>query len=73
MGGPKCLKSFKNLVKSNLEMVKNGDLSVNDFVRKTRPVIERHEFESSNMVRENMKNLRNTSSNMQQHKTTKNA
>ena len=40
-------------------MLQQGDLSLQDFLKKTRPLIERSEFESQNKVRQNIRNLRN--------------
>jgi len=40
-------------------MLQQGDLSLQDFVKKTRPLIERSEFESQNKVRQNIRNIRN--------------
>lgn len=45
-GGPKGLQEFKRAVQTNLDMMQVGDLSVNEFVKRTRPLLERSEFES---------------------------
>lgn len=52
------MEAFKKLVESNLEMVHNGEISVQDFVRRTRPIVERHEFESNNIIKENIKMIK---------------
>ena len=43
-------------------MVQNGEISVNEFVYRTRPVLERSEFISNNIVHRNIKNIKNFSS-----------
>ena len=40
-------------------MVENGEISVNQFVFRTRPILEKSEFESNKIIRQNIKNIKN--------------
>ena len=39
-------------------MVQNGEITVNEFVRKTRPVIDRSEQECKNKVQQNIRDVK---------------
>ena len=42
-------------------MVENGEISVNQFVYRTRPILEKSEFEGNNIIRQNIRNIKNYS------------
>ena len=57
LGGPKGLQDFRKVLKINAEMVQNGEITMEEFMRKTRPIIERSEFEATSKVRQNIRNI----------------
>jgi len=46
LGGPKGLQALKKVLQHNIEQLETGEISLQEFLKKTKPAIERSEFES---------------------------